>query len=83
MNDRQRDLHANDFALCEEYRLERFYLPFILRQRWCPSLNVRGPSPPTYDTAMFCVCLLAVGMRFHATHGIAGSTGIPNFVVAF
>ena len=32
---------------------------------------------PTFDTATFCVCVLAVGIR--VTHGVAGSTGISNF----
>ena len=34
------------------------------------------------DTAAFCFYILAVGMRFLATHGIAGSTGISNFFLA-
>ena len=34
-----------------------------------PSLNAKGLPPPSFDTATFCVGVLAVEMRIRATHG--------------
>ena len=42
---------------------------------WVPS--------PSFDTATFCVGALEVGMRTRVTHGIASSTGICIFLLAF
>ena len=79
----QRYLHANDVALCEEYTFgtERFYLPFPFCQKESPFAQRRS-SPSTLDTATFCVCVLAAGMRFRETHGIAASPGISHFCLA-
>ena len=52
------------------------FLPFSSRQRWSPFARcLRSPSPPSFDTATFCVGARAVGMRICSTHDIAGSTG--------
>ena len=42
-----------------------------------------GLLPPTFDTATVCVCVLTVGMRFLVPRGIAGSTGMSSFFLAF
>ena len=58
--------------------LERFYFLFF-----CFSERVaqcQGSLPPSFDTATLCVCVLAVGMRFRVTRGIAGSTDISKFL---
>ena len=53
--DLQRDLHANDFSLCEEYafgtRTFLFSFPFLVKVSRT-SLNAGG-VPPTCDTATF------------------------------
>ena len=84
--DLQRDLHANNPAPCEEYTFEirtlLFAFPCFVRESRS-LLDAGGLRQPTSDTATFCFCVLLVGMRFLATHGIAGSTGISNFFLAF
>ena len=80
--DLRRDLHENNFALCEEYTSGSRTLLFVFS--FCrPVLNAGGLHPPTFDTATFRVCVLAEGMRFLATHGIASSTGTSNFFLAY
>ena len=39
----------------------RFYLPFSFVRVRRPSLGDRGLRPPSFDTATFCVFVLAVG----------------------
>ena len=51
--------------------------------RESPFANDRGLPPPTLDTATFRVGVLAVGMSIRVPRGIAGSTGISNFFLAF
>ena len=53
---------------------ERFYLLSLIVREGRPSLKRKGRSPPSFDTATFCVDL-AVVMRTCVTHDIAGSTG--------
>ena len=40
-------------------------------------------QPPISDTATFRVSVLAVGMRSRVPHGMAGTTGMSNFFLAF
>ena len=83
--DPQRDPHANGFALCEEYTfgLGRFYLPLPFGLRESLFAQCWGSLTASFDTATFCVCVLAVGVRIRVTHGIYGSKGISNFFLAF
>ena len=81
----QSDLHANDFALYETYTLGIRTLLFasLLVMESRPLLTARGSLPPSFDTATFCVGVLAVGMPTCATHGSASSNGISSFFQAF
>ena len=80
----QRDLHANDFAFCEAYTfgIRTFFVCFSLLVRESrPSLN--GFVPPPFDTATFCVGVLAVGMRPCVSHGLLVPLESPASSLAF
>ena len=62
--------------------VEGFVLPLFVRESR-PSLNAWGLLTLTFDTATFCLGLLAVEMRTRVTHDIAVSTGISSFFLAF
>ena len=63
----------------------RFHLPLSFCQK-VVLRSMQRVSRLLFDTATFCVGVLAVEMRTSVTHGIAGSTGstrISNFFLAF
>ena len=84
--DLQRDLHANNLALCEEHTFGTRTLLFAFhflseRVALCSML---GDSPRLLLTLQLSVvCVLASGMRSFLTHDIAGSTGISCFFLEF
>ena len=84
--DLQRDLHVNDFAICEANtcgsRTLQVAFLFCL-ERVTPSLDAKGGAPPSFGAAAFLVGAFAVGLRTCTTRGIAGSTGIYIFFLAF
>ena len=57
-----------------------FQLFFLVLGRVAPRSMLR--PQPTCDSATFCVCVLAEGMLFLVTHGIAASNGISKFFLA-
>ena len=84
--DLQRDLHANDFAFCEQYTfgIRTLLLPFLFFSERVALRSMLGGLPqPSFHTATFCFCVLAVGMRTCVTHGIAGAAGISSFFPVF
>ena len=76
--DLQRDLHAKDFALCEEYtfRNRTLFFAFLFSSE---RVALRSMLPP-FDTVTFRVGVVAVRMRFRVTHGIGGFTRISTFL---
>ena len=85
--DLQRDLHAIDFAVCEEQTfsgVESFYLLILfLSGRVAHRSMLVVSRHLLFDTATFCVGVLAVEMRIRVTHGIAGSTGTSSCFLTF
>ena len=62
--DLQRDLHVNDFALCEENTCGARTLQVAFRfslERVIASLDAKGRSPPCFGAAIFLVGAFAVG----------------------
>ena len=71
--------------VCTELKSRSLPFPFCHGEREResrPLLDAKGLSPPAIDTATFCLCVLAIGLRSLSTHGIAGSTGF-SFFLAF
>ena len=83
--DLQRDPPANDLALCEEYTIEvrtqLFAFSVFVKE---VALRSMPGSPNVFvDTETFSVGALADNIRTGVTHGMAGSTKISGFFLAF